>query len=280
MRYRADHDLHIHSYLSPCLGHDMRWTGEAILAYGITSGLKLLCVTDHIWDRKVKSPCQWTWLDQGLDLAKGREILPLPQSTRCKVLHGMEVDMDYMGNLGVSGEETKNFDFLILSPSHLHMTGFTIDSKKVGDSAEEHKRYYMQRMSQLLMMDLPFEKCGLAHFTTCLACPKEPVRIFELFTDGEYEHIFRQVAERGMGVELNFYEEWMRYTPEERAQILRPYRIAKAMRCRFYFGSDGHSPEEAAGKKEFWEQIVDILELKEEDKFPFVVRNLLKADEC
>ena len=276
MRYRADHDLHIHSYISPCLGHDMRWTGEAILTYGIISGFRLLCVVDHIWDRKVKSPCH-TWLDHGLDLAKGREILPLPQSAECRVLHGMEVDIDHMGNIGVSREEAGSFDFLVLAPSHIHMKGFTIDDKRVGDSAEEHKRYYTERIFRLLEADLPFKKCGLAHFTTSLVCPKDPVRVFELFTDREYEEIFRRTAKRGMGVELNFCEEWMRYTPAEREQLLRPYRIAKDAGCRFYFGSDCHSPEEGAGKKEFLENIIDILELREENKFQFVTENALKT---
>ena len=104
MRFQADHDLHMHSYISPCAGHDMRWTPQAILTYGIASGLKLVGITDHIWDKKVKTTCR-TWADLGLDLEKGREILPLPQSKLCKMLFGIEVDMDYLGNIAVSKEE-------------------------------------------------------------------------------------------------------------------------------------------------------------------------------
>lgn len=277
MRYQVDHDLHIHSYISPCLGHDVRQTPEAILSYGLSSDFRLVCVTDHIADRKVETPC-WNWAQDSLDLERGRKLLPLPQSDYCRFLLGMEVDMDYMGNFCVSKEEMESFDFLILAPSHLHMGGFTIDKKVVDDSAEAHKKYYLERMDQILKADLPFEKCGLAHFTTCLVCPKEPIRVFELFSDGEYEEMFGRVAEKGMGVELNFREEWNIYQKKkEREEILRPFRIAKKMGCRFYLGSDSHSPEEFWGQRAFFEQVVDLLNLQEEDKFPFVIDNEKKC---
>ena len=40
MRFVPDHDLHIHTQLSPC-SRDARQTPEAILSYGITAGMKL-----------------------------------------------------------------------------------------------------------------------------------------------------------------------------------------------------------------------------------------------
>lgn len=270
MRFKVDHDLHIHSLISPCCRHDSRQTKEAILAYGMTNDFRLLCVTDHLWDRNIYSPCG-TWLNDGLDFEKGRELLPLPQSFRCRFLYGVEVDMDYMGNIGVSQEEMDTFDFLIFAPGHLHMD-FTIDKKRIGNTAKEHKEYYKERLGRLLQMELPFHKCGLAHFTTPLVCMNEPVRVFELFTDYEYEQIFGRVADLGMGVELNLWKE-LSYTDSDRERILRPYRIAKAMGCQFYMGGDSHSPEGFTGKKEAFEQITDLLGLKEEQKFSFVVKN-------
>ncbi len=41
MRYVLDHDLHIHTHLSPCSADD-RQTPAAILAYGLSSGFRLL----------------------------------------------------------------------------------------------------------------------------------------------------------------------------------------------------------------------------------------------
>lgn len=271
MRYRVDNDLHIHTYISPCAGHDMRWTPAAILAYGIASDYKLLCITDHLWDKKVPTPCHNWAADFGLDLEKGREVLPLPQSDRCKLLFGIEADIDYMGNIAVSKEEMDHFDFIIFSPSHMHMTYWQIDPTKLGESAPERKQCYMDRLNYLLSLDLPFEKCGLAHFTTGLVCKQDPVGVFRLFSDEDYRSIFGKVAQVGMGVELNFYGDWHnRPAEEDRAELLRPYRIAKEMGCKFYFGTDAHITEEIAGRRAFFEQVVDLLGLEESDKFPLI----------
>lgn len=249
----------------------MRWTPEAILAYGAASDYKLVCITDHIWDRKVKTPCH-NWADDfGLDLEKGREVLPLPQSERCKFIFGIEADIDYMGNIAVSPEEMDSFDFMIFSPSHMHMTYWQIDPSVLGESAPERKKCYMERLEYLFSLDLPFEKCGLAHFTTGLVCKADPVGVFRLFTDEDYESIFGKVAELGMGVELNFYGDWYARTSEEdREELLRPYRIAKRMGCKFYLGSDAHIVEEVIGRRAYFEEVVDALGLEESDKFPLV----------
>ena len=108
MKYQIDHDLHIHTYISGCAGHDPRQSKEAILTYGLVNGFGLLCVCDHIWDRKV-TPARinenaWSWLTHGQDFEKARELLPLPQSKACNFLFGIEADMDCAGNIAVSCE--------------------------------------------------------------------------------------------------------------------------------------------------------------------------------
>ena len=180
------------------------------------------------------------------------------------------MDIDYLGNIAVSKEEMDSFDFMIFSPSHMHMMGWQIDPAKIGDSPEERKKCYIDRLNHLFNLDLPFEKCGLAHFTAGLVCKKDPIGVFRLFTDEDYEKIFSRVAELGMGVELNFYSTWNNCAPEDRGELLRPYCIAKAVGCRFYCGTDAHVPEEVAGQKAFFEEIVETLGLEEADKFPFI----------
>ena len=81
MQYQIDHDLHIHSFISPCAGHDPRQTPAAILAYGVTAGLCLVCVTDHIWDKNGPGDCM-LWRGDGLDFEKAESLLPLPLPVR------------------------------------------------------------------------------------------------------------------------------------------------------------------------------------------------------
>lgn len=278
MKFQIDHDLHIHSYISPCAGYDPRQTKEAILAYGLTNQYGLLCVTDHIWDRNVPSPAPVNnpWLKRGLDCQKAQEILPLPQSEKCRFLFGIEVDTDYMGNVGISEASYNTFDFIIFAPSHLHLQGFTRNGAVVGTSAAEYKTFYKERLLQILNMDLPFHKCGIAHFTSCLTCDEGKVAAIDEFTDDEFCDIFGLAAKRGIGIELNQWEFATQYIPQEQESILRPYRIAKRMGCKFYLGGDAHTPEEFAPRKEEFRLLIDALCLTEEDKLPFVKEHIAK----
>lgn len=269
MKFQIDHDLHIHSLISPCAGNDPRQTKEAILSYGVSSGLRLLCIADHVWDEKSESSAYVPWLHCGNDMTRARSLLPLPQSKYCRFLFGMEVDMDLNGQLGVTREEMDKLDFLVFAPSHLHMDTFTVP-RDLAPSAEVHKKLYLERMDILLKADLPYGKTGLAHPTCSLACKADPVRMFDLITDREYEEMWKRVRDKGMGVEINIGE---RYTPDELERIMRPYRIAKAVGCKFYLGGDAHMPDETRGLIRKFQKHVDILGLTEEDKLPFVLEN-------
>ena len=275
MKYIADHDLHIHSYISPCAGHDTRETPEAILAYGMTNGFRLLCLTDHIWDAKGPGKCT-LWRGAGLDLEKERSLLPLPQSPVCRFLFGMEVDMDNEGNIALSEQEYNAFDFLVLAPSHIHMfPPVPVEGKSI---AEIYKEHYIKRIDTYLSKKLPFRKCGLAHFTTTLICKDDPFGVLRIFTDNEYEAIFARIAELGLGVELNFDAEYAIANEEEKKQILRPYHIAKSAGCKFYLGGDLHRPERFKSRKPAFEQAINLLNLTEDDKLP-LVKELIPEDD-
>lgn len=52
MRFRYDHDLHMHSYISDC-SQDAEQTPENILQYAKEHNLNTICLTDHFWDENV-----------------------------------------------------------------------------------------------------------------------------------------------------------------------------------------------------------------------------------
>jgi histidinol phosphatase-like PHP family hydrolase len=254
MRYVPDHDLHIHSHLSPCSADD-RQSPAAILSYGLTAGFSLLCVTDHCWPQT--------------PLSLLRSHQPLPQSKKCKFLFGAEVDMDKTDTLSVSPADIETLDFAVISTDHLNLRGYSIDPAVTPGDALSRKTRYKERLHTMLAMDLPFHKTGLAHFTAELVCGDEPIRCLTLFSDAELIDIFTKVRDRGMGVELNFVPD--RYKPDDLREVLRPYFIAKNLGCKFYFASDAHHPEGFCGVvKRKMEPIIDLLDLTEEDKFPFV----------
>ena len=56
--------------------------------------------------------------------------------------------------------------------------------------------------------------------------------------------------------------------PDEQADILlRPFRIAKACGCKFYLGSDAHSPASLDKARGVFERTIELLGLEDKDKF-------------
>jgi histidinol phosphatase-like PHP family hydrolase len=257
MRYIIDHDIHIHSQISPC-SRDSRQTKEAILSYALTNNYALVGVTDHLWPDTRE--LVWPALEN------------LPQADSCRFLAGMEVDMDMHGNLLLQQEEFDKVDYFILALTHLHLLGCVTDPAKAPLSVEDTAAYLKQRIYRAFEMDLPFERVGLAHITH-IPQPKghDITECLALFSDNEWADIFAKVAKRGMGVELNFNP--FALNEQQLQAVLIPYRIAKQQGCKFYLGGDAHHPETFGQNLKKFEKIIDLLDLTEEDKWEFVLQN-------
>ena len=258
MRYVIDHDFHIHSKLSYCSLHEEQ-TKENILKYAEENGLNKIIITDHYWDKSVKNEISFY---VGQDYERLSSILPLPQSENVKFLFGCETDMDRQGVVGISENEIDKFDFIIVPTTHLHMY---VD-KEVG--VKERVPIYLNRFEKFLEASLPFKKVGLAHLTCPLIANKSwesHIELIELIPSKEFENLFKETVKKGCGVELNF--PILKYNNEELERILRPYQIAKECGCKFYLGSDAHTPERLLKAKKSFEKMVEVLNLKESDKF-------------
>ncbi len=265
MKFQIDHDYHLHSRLSRC-SRDEEQTPEALLRYAERNGFSEICLTDHFWDERVPGASAWYSTQ---DYPHISQSLPLPKSDSIRFRFGCEIDMDKHMTVGISDRLLDTFSFIIIPTTHLHMTGFTIDEHLT--SVEERAAVYVERLDKLLDKDLPFEKIGIAHLTTGLIAYNrktdfgEHIRIIDAISDQTYEELFRKVLKRGAGVELNFHP--AKYTEEELPHILRPYRIAKSVGCKFYLGSDAHHPSELEMAPIRFEAMVNHLDLQESDRF-------------
>ena len=261
MRFVPDHDLHIHTKLSPC-SRDDRQIPEAILAYGITADMKLLNLADHCWP-----DTRDTVLPKPADL---------PQGKHCFLLHGAEVDMDMNDNLSASVEEIETLDFAVIALNHLHLKNYCVPNDFPED-ALTHKERFKERLHHLLSLDLPFYKTGIAHFSDGLVCTADPIRCIDLFSDAELIDIFQKIRDRGMGVELNLVPG--RYSADDLDSGLRPLRVAKSLGCKFYMGGDAHHPDDFAGTlTRKMNPLIDLLELEESDKLPFIPETIARLE--
>lgn len=266
MKYKIDHDYHIHSELSLC-ARDKRQTTQFILQKALRLGFERICLTDHFWDETVPMASAFDFY-QKQNYEHLSKALPLPQHEKVKFYFGCEADMDKCMNIGITKETADKFDFVIVTTTHLHMMDFTIDPED--DALERRAVRYVERFDTFLNKDLPFEKMGIAHLTYHNIAPakfEDHIRLLDMISDAEFIRLFSQAAEKRLGIELNFNP--FKYDAEQIEHILRPYRLAKKCGCKFYFGSDAHGPEYYVKLRQRFEMIVEMLYLEEENKFSF-----------
>ena len=263
MKFKIDHDYHIHSQLSSC-SRDPEQSKERILQYAKDNGLSRICITDHYWDNAVPGASEW-YRPQDFDhISKSK---PLPQADGIEFLFGCETDMDKNMIVGLPSERFSDFDFVIIPTTHLHMTGFTI-SKEDAESNEMRAKLWVKRLDALLDKDMPFGKIGIAHLACSLIDGRSRenfVKTMDLISNEDMERLFSKAAKIGCGIELNQYD--MSFSDAEKDVVLRPFRIAKSCGCKFYLGSDAHKPAAFKKTKEIFERAVTLLDLSENDKF-------------
>ena len=267
MKYKVDHDYHIHSYLSPC-GGDPNQTVDRILQYARENNLRSVCIADHFWDERIPNiaPIEtWSraWFEKQ-NFAHISRILPFPKESDVEILFGCEVDMDMNLTIGLSRERMDEFDFIIIAATHMHMRDFSIKSNA---TLEEKAEAWVTRHEAILNMDLPFHKVGIAHMVTSLISldpPKSDIEVLDMIPDAVYERIFKRAASLGVGIEINYrpYDD-----PKDLERQLRPYRIARKCGCKFYLGGDAHRPDELDRSGAELCRMVELFEVEESEKF-------------
>lgn len=263
MRYEIDHDFHIHTRLSLCSDDDGQ-TPAAILENAKALGLKEICITDHYWDERV--PCNTVvneWYEQQ-NHAHICESLPLPEDDGVNFMFGCEADMDSDDVIGLSPARYDEFDFIIVSTTHMHHMSWGRGEL----SNREIAGRWVDRVDAVLNSDLPFGKVGIAH----LACEllniksrEDYIETLNLIPQEEMERLFTKAAALGLGIELNSGE--MNCSDSEAESILRIYRTAKKCGCKFYLASDAHERPCMAEAMPGFEKFITLLDLKESDKF-------------
>ena len=261
MRYKIDHDFHIHSFISRC-SLDPEQTSERILRYAEENGFSQICLTDHFWDESVEGASNWYSKQNYAHIAAA---LPLPKSDRVEFLFGAETEMDKNLVLGISKKRFDDFGFVVIPTTHLHMK-LNI-SEEDGATPEGRAKVWVSRLDGLLDMDLPFGKIGIAHLSaTCIAKERENyLRVLELLPERELERLFAKAAEKGVGIELNRADIEAAEGAEE--IVMRPFKIAKYQGCKFYLGSDAHTTAALDAAVGRFDWAVSYLDLKETDKF-------------
>ncbi len=263
MRFIADHDFHIHTTISPCC-RDEAQTPERLLQYARDNGYKKICITNHFWDNNVKSVNIWH-PDEYFEPVSS--VLPLPKQDGIDFLFGCEADMDYNFTVGIGENHYDDFDFIVISTTHLGLVGHTV--KEEIKTPEEAADIWLTRLYKLLEKDLPWHKTGIAHLTTGHIYEEgNPCDVVKAIPESELYNIFKICAQNGVGIELNIKS--LLLSPYEKDILLKPFKIAKDCGCKFYLGSDSHNTKALETAKLNFEDIITELDLEEKDKHEII----------
>ena len=265
MRFKFDHDLHIHSKISLC-SSDEEQTKERILQYALDNGLKKICVTDHFWDSDIEGASDW-YKNQNFEWIN--KILPLPKADGVEFLFGAETEMDKTPRIGLGKKYYDVFDFIIVPTTHLNNAGFSLTEEEA-KSVEGRAAAWLRKLEHLLYSDLPFHKTGAAHLACNLISKEREVTlaVLDSLPEAELTRLFKRAADIGIGIELNSSD--MSFKDSEAPTVLRIFEIAKLCGCKFYLGSDAHHPKAFLRAPAIFERAIDYLELKESDKLELV----------
>ena len=266
MKFKIDHDYHIHSGLSECSSCADQ-TPARMLQYAKEHGLNRICITDHYWDSAVSGASEWYAPQNFEHIASAK---PLPVADGIDFHFGCETDMDRHMTFGIPASRFDDFDFIIIPTTHMHMNGFTISMEDV-PSCERRAALWIERFDRLLDADLPFHKIGVPHLSCCLVnmnSREDWFKTLDLLPDAELERLFAKAAQKGCGIEING-DDMTRFTDSEAESVLHMFRIAKYQGCKFYYGSDAHFPTVFAKFIGGMERAIDLLGLEESDKFHF-----------
>lgn len=263
MKFKYDHDFHIHSFLSNCSG-DPTQTPENILKYAKEFNLKQICLTDHFWDEDVLGASNW--YDKHHKFIQISKSLPLPKDDEVKFYFGAETDLDKNCKLGITKKRFDAFDFVIIPTTHLHMKGFTITDEDY-NNPKRIAKLWGERTNAVLDMDLPFYKIGLAHLACDLMCnPFERyLEVLDLIPTDDMYKVFKKASEKGVGIELNGGD--LLEFEKSKDNLLRMFGIAKECKCKFYLGTDCHTQNRFVELSKNFELTIDLLGLEESDKF-------------
>ncbi len=258
----VDNDLHIHSHLSAC-SCDPLQTPENILEYAKQNSFKTICLTNHYFDKSLYNGRIWHHTQTFEYISQHKN---LPQAEGVNFLFGCECDMDMDCVMGITKEHYDDFDFILVSTTHLQINGYTV---RGDETAEELALLWSKRFDTVLNSDLPLHKVGLAHLTSGHISEEDYLAVLKNIPEDEYHRLFSKAAEKGVSIELNIKS--LNLQGEELELNLLPFKIAKQEGCKFHFGSDAHRPHQLVNTKENFENLVNLLALEENDKHPICI---------
>jgi len=250
-----DHDLHVHTYYSPCARREdaagrPAATPQRYLERVDELGLRLLVFTDHFVEDPTTPEMAQFYKGSGPAILRDlrAELARLESPTDLQILIGCETETLAPGRPAISRSLAERLDFVLVPTTHYHLTGIPQPRSFAPGDVAEHMLLMLESVIKLGWVDAiahPFdEREALVGDLRC---------IYDAMDKSHLDDILALAAENGTALEVNGSALNSPNRPHYPAMYLPVVQRAKALGVRFTFGSDAHSldmlgmsPENAA----------------------------------
>ncbi len=234
-----DHDLHIHTGLSPCCT-DASQTPQNVIAICRGLGLRKIGFSDHAWLHRDTTPADWHPNANGFK--KRQDELRQLDCGGITLLRGCEADTLAPGRFTIDRKFADSLDYVIMEPNHFHFRELVEQPPAINPAAIG---------THMVKMFLSGVRSGLADIIAHVFMPMgywdfyEPA--LDSIADTVFLESFQEAAAAGVAIELSAVylppppggnrHTWHIDTP------LRVLTLAKQAGCCFTFGTDSHCPQ-------------------------------------
>lgn len=260
-------DLHVHTNRSACAP---RTTEVAsYLPHCAEEGIRLMGITNHVYaDASVRDLGYPQWDHVTYLTSLREELVAAEAASGVRILLGCEIEnFPSDGHPNLLPEESTPFDYVLLAASHVlnqrHMyVGYDIDTP------DGLRKLTVERF--LAACDLVYPvPMAICHPLYPIGSPFQS-EILDGMSDGCLNECFSKAAERHIGVEVHacLYRNGTPLNDEGLSErYLRLLAAAKACGCKFYMGSDAHTPGAFAGVHDKLRRAMELTGITAEDRW-------------
>lgn len=276
---KIEHDIHAHTHLSLC--GNANATVSAYVRSAEKLGLKMVGISDHMWDADVAFTDS---MRHSLSAGDGENVLnwyraqDIPHCRRIsdeiaqtdtgdiRFFFGGEVD--YCPGIGaaITLEQAGKLDFMLVPNSHTHH----LMDKSMYEPYRKHADFMLRAAMEIITAPTGVFVTALAHPFEPVCCPYPADFVTDKLGDSQLEEVFLAAKEAGIAAEINTSCFAGLGDAEIRNhRMLRILAVAKKCGCKFTFGSDAH----AEGEQDtilLGEKVADLLGITENDLHDFV----------
>lgn len=239
-------DFHVHTKLSRCAPRDTTLQSQIDGLCQGGDGLRVLGISNHLWDSAIDGASPWYEGQNVPHVLSLREELEGCNTRGARVLVGAEVEMRRDGEVALTPENARLFDYILITVSHFHMKGLIV-SPELSDPSEI-RRLLIDRFCKAAVWPSPV-KTGICHPFYPMSFWDAEHEILSGIKDEEYGKCFELAARHGISVEI--HASVLRpVCPDENgfaSDYMRMLRIARECGCSFHIGSDVHAPNPEKG---------------------------------